>query len=80
MPDLQLFHTDGESLGGLSQFSSTEGLAADTVQNFEVVLGDGRVVNANAQENCDLWWALKGGGNNFGMVHIMLRFSGAPIG
>lgn len=52
--------------GGLSYLSGTEGFAADTIKNYEVVLGDGRVVNANAKENSDLWWALKGGGNNLG--------------
>lgn len=54
------------SSGGLSYFSGTEGFSADTVKNYEVVLGNGTVVNANAVENPDLWWALKGGGNNFG--------------
>lgn len=54
------------SPGGLSYFSGTEGFSADTVKNYEVVLGDGRIVNANSKENPDLWWALKGGGNNFG--------------
>lgn len=36
--------------------------------NFEVVLGDGRVVDANEGENSDLFWALKGGGPNFGWL------------
>lgn len=36
--------------------------------NFEVVLANGSIVNANAQENSDLWAALKGGSNNFGIV------------
>lgn len=36
--------------------------------NFEVVLADGEIVNANAKENEDLWWALKAGANNFGIV------------
>jgi len=38
------------------------------VINYEVVLGDGTVVNANKRENPRLWKALKGGGNNFGIV------------
>jgi hypothetical protein len=33
-----------------------------------VVLADGAVVNANCEENSDLWYALKGGSNNFGVV------------
>lgn len=36
--------------------------------NYEVVLASGQVVHANAKENPDLWLALKGGSNNFGVV------------
>lgn len=36
--------------------------------NYEVVLSNGNIVNANATENSDLWRALRGGGNNFGIV------------
>ncbi|KAI0892442.1 hypothetical protein F4806DRAFT_479779 [Annulohypoxylon nitens] len=54
--------------GGLSFFSSREGFICDNVVNFEVVLASGDVVQANAHENADLWRALKGGGNNFGVV------------
>ncbi|KAL4873646.1 hypothetical protein BDV12DRAFT_207486 [Aspergillus spectabilis] len=54
--------------GGLSYYSAQYGLACDNVINFEVVLGDGNIVNANSTSNPDLWWALKGGGNRFGIV------------
>ncbi|KAI1205189.1 FAD-binding domain-containing protein [Annulohypoxylon truncatum] len=54
--------------GGLSFFSSREGFICDNVVNFEVVLASGAVVQANAHQNADLWRALKGGGNNFGVV------------
>ncbi|KAL9069709.1 MAG: hypothetical protein Q9157_006059 [Trypethelium eluteriae] len=54
--------------GGISYFSGRKGFACDNVLNYEVVLGDGRIVNANAQENSDLWRVLKGGSNNFGIV------------
>ncbi|KAK8063020.1 hypothetical protein PG997_015117 [Apiospora hydei] len=54
--------------GGLHHFSAKYGLAADNVHNFEVVLSDGTITNANAKENTDLFWALKGGGPNFGVV------------
>ncbi|KAI9687377.1 MAG: hypothetical protein M1822_002420 [Bathelium mastoideum] len=54
--------------GGLFHFSAEYGLAADNVKNFEIVLGDGTITNANAEENSDLWWALKGGSSNFGIV------------
>jgi FAD/FMN-containing dehydrogenase len=53
-------------MGGLSYLSDLYGLACDNVVNFEVVLAGGKAVNANAQENQDLFWALKGGLNNFG--------------
>ncbi|KAF4266157.1 hypothetical protein CNMCM8714_005598 [Aspergillus fumigatus] len=58
----------GGRLGGLSFLSSQYGWAANNVVNFEVVLANGTVVNANAKENTDLFAALKGGGNNFGIV------------
>ncbi|PYI28057.1 hypothetical protein BP00DRAFT_403651 [Aspergillus indologenus CBS 114.80] len=44
------------------------GTGADGVRNYEVLLADGRVVDANAHENPDLYRALKGGGTNFGIV------------
>lgn len=47
--------------GGLSFFSSREGFICDNVVNFEVVLASGKIVNANAKENPDLWRALRGG-------------------
>ena len=54
--------------GGISYFSGQRGWAANNVVNFEVVLADGHTVNANRDENTDLFWALKGGSNNFGIV------------
>ncbi|KAK6203910.1 hypothetical protein LQW54_008603 [Pestalotiopsis sp. IQ-011] len=54
--------------GGLSFFSTREGFICDNVINFEVVTASGEIVQANAHENADLWKALKGGGNNFGVV------------
>ncbi|KAI1355543.1 FAD-binding domain-containing protein [Xylaria sp. FL0043] len=54
--------------GGLSIFSSREGCICDNIADFEVVLNSGEVVHANANENSDLWVALKGGSNNFGVV------------
>ena len=41
---------------------------SDNVENFEVVLANGTLVSANANVNPDLWLALKGGSNNFGIV------------
>ncbi|KAL4886766.1 hypothetical protein BJY04DRAFT_213520 [Aspergillus karnatakaensis] len=57
--------------GGISFQNSQYGVGAMSVTNYEVVLADLSIVNANAQENTDLFWALKGGGANFGIVTKM---------
>lgn len=54
--------------GGISYFSPQVGFTCDTLVNVEVVLGNGQVANANATDNADLFRALKGGLNNFGIV------------
>ncbi|KAL8762518.1 MAG: hypothetical protein Q9184_001478 [Pyrenodesmia sp. 2 TL-2023] len=54
--------------GGISFFSPERGFACDNIVNMEVVLANGKIVNANAQEQPDLFTALKGGSNNFGIV------------
>ncbi|KXH69379.1 FAD binding domain-containing protein [Colletotrichum salicis] len=54
--------------GGYSFHSNRRGFACDNVVNFEVVLANGTIVNANAHENAGLWRALKGGSGNFGFV------------
>lgn len=54
--------------GGYTHFSQLNGLPTDNVVNFEVVLGNSSVVNANATHNTDLYRALRGGGNNFGII------------
>ncbi|PVI03649.1 FAD-binding domain-containing protein [Periconia macrospinosa] len=54
--------------GGNSYYAGLYGWATDNVANFEVVLADGSVVNANPTLNSDLFKALKGGSGNFGIV------------
>ncbi|EDP54949.1 hypothetical protein KXX16_006847 [Aspergillus fumigatus] len=54
--------------GGISYFSPRYGWTCDTVTNFEVVLADGTVVQANENENPELLVALRGGAANFGIV------------
>ncbi|KAL9119094.1 MAG: hypothetical protein Q9187_004351 [Circinaria calcarea] len=54
--------------GGIPFIPTLYGLGCDNVQNFEVVLGNSSVVNANATANSDLFFALKGGGPNYGIV------------
>ncbi|KAK8030141.1 hypothetical protein PG993_011432 [Apiospora rasikravindrae] len=55
--------------GGLSFFGPREGWTCDQVIRFDVVLADGSVVQADEEgANADLWWGLRGGSNNFGIV------------
>ena len=54
--------------GGINYFGSQYGWATNGVSNFEVVLANSSIVNANARSNPDLFWALKGGSSNFGIV------------
>ncbi|KAM0278393.1 hypothetical protein ACHAQH_005215 [Verticillium albo-atrum] len=54
--------------GGYSWFTGELGFVSDSILNFEVVLASGEIVNANVEENDDLFLALRGGNNNFGIV------------
>ncbi|CAK3906897.1 FAD-binding domain-containing [Lecanosticta acicola] len=54
--------------GGLSFLSTEHGLTADTVHHYEVVLADGTITTASKSQNSDLFYALKGGGNQFAIV------------
>ncbi|KAL6716687.1 hypothetical protein ACLMJK_006255 [Lecanora helva] len=54
--------------GGISFFSGRYGWACDGVRNYQVVLANGQITNVNQQSYPDLYFALRGGGNNFGIV------------
>ncbi len=54
--------------GGLGLLMGKFGLTCDNVRSFEVVTADGRLLRADANENTDLYWGLRGGGGNFGVV------------
>ena len=62
--------------GGYGLLSGKYGLAADNILGAELVLADGKAATATADENAELFWALRGGGGNFGVVtslHIRLH-------
>lgn len=64
-------HTGAAGLilgGGFGWLSRLHGLSCDNVEGFTVVTADGSVVRANSQEHAALFWALRGGGGNFGVV------------
>ena len=54
--------------GGIGHLSRGLGLSIDNILGAQVVLADGSVVEANENENPDLYWAIRGGGGNFGVV------------
>lgn len=54
--------------GGVGWTTPRTGFGCDQVVNYEVVLANGSIVNANATAHSDLWRALKGGSSNFGIV------------
>ena len=54
--------------GGMGWLARRFGLACDNVVSYEMVSAEGRTVRANSNENEDLFWALRGGGGNFGVV------------
>jgi hypothetical protein len=65
--------------GGLGWLMPKYGLALDNLLAAEIVTADGRVLRASARENPDLFWAIRGGGGNFGIA-TSLEYTLHPVG
>jgi hypothetical protein len=64
-------HTGASGLilgGGTGWLTRRFGLSCDNVEGFTLVTAEGSIVRADSKENADLFWALRGGGGNFGVV------------
>ena len=65
--------------GGLGWLMSQHGLALDNLKSVEMVTADGNIVTASASDNTDLFWAVRGGGGNFGIA-ASLEFNLHAVG
>ena len=64
--------------GGVGHLSRKYGLTIDNLLEADMVLADGSFVTVNANQNTDLYWAIRGGGGNFGIV-TSFKFQAHPV-
>lgn len=77
-----IFQTGAAGLtlgGGFGYLTRRWGWTADNVVGMDVVTGDARLVRASREENADLFWGLRGGGGNFGVV-VGIDYKLYPVG
>jgi FAD/FMN-containing dehydrogenase len=65
--------------GGIGRLGRKHGLSCDNMLSAEIVIASGRVLNASEHENADLFWGLRGGGGNFGIV-TAITYQLHPLG
>jgi FAD/FMN-containing dehydrogenase len=65
--------------GGIGWLMPKYGLALDNLRSADLVMADGRVLRASDDENADLFWAIRGGGGNFGIA-TSLEYNVHPVG
>jgi FAD/FMN-containing dehydrogenase len=65
--------------GGMGWLTRKHGLSIDNMTSAEVVTADGQILVATEKDNADLFWALRGGGGNFGVV-TQFEFALHPVG